>query len=167
MSYDFPPLTTDYTVEWDTPSPGNFEGPGEHYEHGYIHLDNGYRLSVLRVRRNADEELEEFVSVGFEDGLWEVGIMRAPGPYAQLMGMEGEPAPELQHIADELNGPSEVNAFMGVIGNVDSAGVSSIAALVSEQPAYNPDDHDPWQPPLFDPAELAQMMMDVTVDDEG
>ena len=148
MSYDFPPLVTDYTVEWDTASPGFAEGPGEHYEHGYIHLDNGYRLSVLRFRRNADEETEEFISIGFEDGLWEAGIMRAPGPYARLMGMEGEPAPELQHLADNLAGEAKTSPFLGVVGNLDSAGVNNLAALVAAQPAHDPEESGSWVPPL-------------------
>lgn len=148
MTYDFPALATDFTVEWDKASPGNFEGPGEYYEHGYIKLPNGYVLSALRVHRNADEDVPEFTSEGFDSGLWEVGIMRAPGPYAQLMGMEGEPAPELQHIADEFN--VVPNDFIGVVGGLDSVGVNNLAARVSTEPSFDPEKYDPWQPSLFD-----------------
>lgn len=161
MTYDFPPLVTDYSVEWDTSLPGHFEGPGEHFEHGWIRLDNGYILSVLRLRRLATEENEEFVSAGFEEGLWEVGLMKEAGPYARLMGMEGEPAPEVQFIADEFN--ASENAFMGVIGGLDSEGVNRVLARLAEQPPASGE--DPWQPPLFDIAEVVREF--VVIDGEG
>lgn len=165
MTYDFAPLVTDYVVEWDTPSPGSFSGPLEYYEHGWMRLDNGYVLSLLRMRRNADEEVEEFISAGFEQGLWEVGLMRRAGAYGRLMGMEGEPAPELQDIADEFNAGAETGGFLGVVVNLDNEAVNRLATRVAEEPEVSEDEPDYWQSPLFDLPEVVREF--VLIDGEG
>lgn len=119
MTEQFPALVTDYDVEWI-----DAEGlpEGTRHDHGYIHLANGYTISVLRSN-------VAYETLGYGEGKWEAVVGKAPGAFAQMLGMSYEPAVELSHLLNnEINGTP-------VQGPLDSAGVTEFAALIAEQPA--------------------------------
>ena len=118
MAEQYPALVTDYDVEWI-----DAEGlpEGTRHDHGYIHLDNGYTVSVLRSN-------VAYETVGYGEGKWEAVIGKPAGVFAQMLGMSFEPATELQHL---LN--NEVQG-VPVQGPLDSAGVTEFVSVVAEQP---------------------------------
>lgn len=133
-------LSDEYTqVEHD---PGDRFGDlpeGTLFEHYRVTLDNGYVVSVCRTNLQADNP-----SIGWEDGLWEAATMRKThNPMARLLGLDFEPAPEL----DELN-THEPEPGVRVIGNLDNEGVNALLADVAARPAYVEEESD------FDPFEL-------------
>lgn len=127
---NFPSLVTDYDVDWDRPGAcghdeceeqaKSFLKDGEYYEHGFVHFDNGYTASLLRLRRG------EFISRGFEDGLWEMSVGVEADPITKMvMGVEYT-APK-----EDLNLPGFED---GIRGNLDNAKINELLALVSRLP---------------------------------
>ena len=118
MTTQYPDLVTDYDVEWL-----DAEGLPEdkRHDHGYIHLSNGYTISVLRSNVAYD-------TLGFEEGKWEAVVGKPATGLAALLGMAYEPATELQHLLNnEING-------VAVHGPLDSAGVTEFVSTVADQP---------------------------------
>lgn len=118
MTTHYPDLVTDYEVEW-IEAEGLPEG-GRH-DHGWIHLDNGYTVSILRSN-------VAYETLGYAEGKWEAVVGKPATGLAALLGMTYEPATELSHL---LN--NEVNG-VAVQGPLDSAGVTEFVATVAEQP---------------------------------
>lgn len=132
---EFPELVTDYEVDWDKPGScghdecaekaKNLFKEGEHYEHGFVHLDNGYVVSVLRL------SVEDRQTEGFEDGLWEVAVGVDANPLIKaVLGVEYMPAED--DVLTELGIPE------GKVGNLDSAGVNGFITRVGRlaKPAH-------------------------------
>jgi hypothetical protein len=118
MTEQYPALVTDYDVEWldveDLPE-------GTRHDHGWIHLDNGYTISVLRS--NAAYE-----TLGYNEGKWEAVVGKPATGLAAALGLTYEPATELEHLLNNsING-------VAVHGPLDSAGVTEFVATVAEQP---------------------------------
>lgn len=118
------PLNTDYDVDWVEPG----ELPeGVVHDHGYVHLANGYTVSILRSNALA----ENHTTIGFSDEKWELAVGReVTNEFLKMLGMAYEPAPELEHLIN-----NDVNEYP-VAGPFDSAGVSGFIALIGEQAAY-------------------------------
>ena len=118
-----PPVVTDFDVEW-VDNTGLDLTEDQTHDHGYIHLSNGYTVSLLRSN-------VMYETLGFQDGKWEALIGRPAGPLAKLLGMDYEPAPELDHLLkDEVQGTK-------IAGNLDGAGINELDTAVAAAPAYD------------------------------
>lgn len=138
MSTTFEPLVTDYEVKWDEISDEDRAAhipEGKIFEHGLVELDNGYVVSVLRSNLPGHE------TKGNEAGLWEAVATRVTtNPLMQALGMDRQPAPELNHLhnyqyAPELEGP-------WVAGDLDSQAFNAFVASVQAAPPYEGDADD-------------------------
>lgn len=126
----FDPLVTDFDVKWDEiPEEQQHLIPeGAVYEHGLLEFENGYVVSVLRSTLPGNE------SKGSENGLWEAVATRpTTNEFLKAMGMDREPAPELDHLNNyqygDENGP-------WVAGDLDSAAFNAYAAQVQAAPVF-------------------------------
>lgn len=131
MSNPHEPLVTDYEVTW-AEVPEGWLQDGEYLERGTIKLDNGYVVSLIRTNVDRDGIVPSWAE---PEGKWEVVLVReSTNPMAKLLGMDFEPAMELQHLADtEVEGGFKLNS-------VDNAGLNALVATVGEQPAYVPEE---------------------------
>ena len=119
------PLTTDYEVDWvDTEVDDLPEGVT--HEHGYVHLDNGYTISLLR-----SNAIENHETLGYNEGKWEVAVGRPADGLFALLGMSYQPTPELDSLVT-----NEVHPEIPVAGPFDSAGVTGFISTIAEQQAY-------------------------------
>lgn len=104
-----------YTPEWDErPAPSGTT----HYEHARFALDNGYAVSVARVKTDSDKP----DTLGVDEGRWEAALMKPQDNelMQMLTGYEFQPATEL----DELT-TDEIDGFR-VVGYLDNAGVKAL-----------------------------------------
>lgn len=129
---EFAPLTTDYELDWDAPGAcghdecleraKNFLKDGEHYEHAFVHLENGYTLSLMRYNKDGRQ------NYGFEDGLWEAAIGVEASPIMKmLMGVEYTPS----RAAEELIGGFTEE---GVLPALDNAAVNALITAAASLP---------------------------------
>lgn len=123
----FPPLELDgYTVTWDERTPSD---ETKHYEHGVIDLPNGYSVSVART------DLDEPVSVGFENGRWEAALMKPNAdPIAKMFGQIYTKAEELDDLTTH-----EVGGWK-VVGDLDNAGIQALLETVAQRPVVEVED---------------------------
>lgn len=130
----YEPLVTDFDVEWDE-LPEGVVPEGHIHEHGLVKLDNGYTVSLLRSNVPGHE------NKGIEDGLWEAVATRpTTNPLLLMMGMDRQPAPELDHLHDYQYAPEADGPW--VAGDLDSAKFNAFVASVQAQPRFEGEDDD-------------------------
>lgn len=132
-----PPLTTDFNVEWSEVVKELQEG--EYLERGFIHLDNGYSVSLLRTNIQREGLVP---SIGEPEGLWEVVPVRpTTNFFAKMQGLDYEPAPEFDHLLNYVVSPEEwgiedTGQPHTPIGKFTDAEVNALATAMAEAPAY-------------------------------
>jgi hypothetical protein len=123
----FDPLVTDFDVKWDEPPEAGMIPEGKTWDHGLLEFANGYVVSVLRSNVPGHE------SKGNEDGLWEAVATRpTTNPLMLAIGLERQPAPELDHLHTHQYGDDGP----WVAGHLDSAGFNAFAASIQAAPRY-------------------------------
>lgn len=135
---EFKELVTDYELDWDRPgdtgcdhdecreASEQFVKEGEHYEHAFVHMENGYTVSLLRMNKALGDD-EAMVTLGFEDGLWEASIgVESNAIIKAVLGLEYMP----------ISNPTELGFDEdGRLGHLDNAAINALLGRVAALPA--------------------------------